>query len=132
MHIHHLGFFTPDLKTLTDFYTSKLGFTAGEAAVLPETLMKALFCVHDSCRMVKLSREGVMLEVFEPETKQVEEPPELHIGCNHWGLAVSHKEEFIRHLKEAGVPLIEYDKNGKTVCLIQDPDGNSIELYEVP
>ncbi|MBN1273814.1 MAG: VOC family protein [Candidatus Aminicenantes bacterium] len=130
MRIHHMGFFTPKLEVFVKFYTSKLEFSAGEVVSLPKKLMNELFGLRDSCRMVKLSREDIILEVFEPENTSVMVPSGLHTGCNHWGLAVPDKAEFIQGLKKEGIPIIEFNKNGKILCFVRDPDGNSIEISD--
>ena len=117
-------------QTMKDFYTSILGFTSGRESVLPAAIVDSIFGIAVDCRFIKLHKEGFILEIFEPISREFQRRSPDHVGMNHWGYCVADRNGLIEGLREKRIPLIEMQRNGRSTYFLVDPDGNRIELRE--
>jgi catechol 2,3-dioxygenase-like lactoylglutathione lyase family enzyme len=126
----HLGLISNNPEGLIRFYTEKLGFTEGESRALPSGLVETVFGLQVECRMTKLHRGEVTLEVFSPQDLQLRPLADRQAGYNHFGLWVEDKKSFCRRLADQGVEVIEAPYQDRFVYFVKDPDGNRIEIFD--
>ncbi len=131
-HTHgcHLGLFSSRVSLLSEFYIGKLGFTEGEMRTVPRDLMQDIFNIPVECRMIKLHRQNLVLEIFSPQGEELRPCKDGSMGFNHFGIWVQDKEAFCRELAEQDVPLIKVAYKDRFIYFVQDPDGNRIEIFE--
>jgi catechol 2,3-dioxygenase-like lactoylglutathione lyase family enzyme len=116
---------------LIRFYVDDLGFTEGESRLLSRDLMEAIFALPAECRMTKLHRENLTLEVFSPQGFETEAERFPHAsGFNHFALGTGDKQRFCRDLEAKGVPVITCAYKDRFVYFVVDPDGNRIEIFD--
>ena len=127
---HHVGIFTNNPSELIRFYTEKLGFKVEEEKAAPEELLRKIFGVSSPCTLTKLRFGQVILEILAPQNLELKKRPNDVTGYNHWSLGVQNKEAFTKELKEKGVLVLEFEKNGHFIYFVKDPEGNLIEIYE--
>ena len=128
----HIGFFTKDVETMTEFYTRVLGFEVGKESVLSRPLTQKIFGLDDECRFVKLHRNDFVIEMFEPLSARLHERMTSQVGMNHWGYCVVDRKTFVEELRRRGIDVIEIERNGHAVYFLIDPDGNRIEIRDHP
>ena len=126
----HLGLISDDPATLIRFYTEKLGFSEGEHRTIPRDLVQEIFGLPVECRMLKLHRGDITLEVFSSQDIKLTPRADTQIGYNHFGLWVEDKKQFCRQLADQGVEVIEAPYKDRFVFFVKDPDGNRIEIFE--
>lgn len=113
-----------------EFYTGPLGFQESGTKEVPQNIMETIFNVPFPCRLTKLRKGQVILEVFShPDFDFNKENPQSS-GYNHWALVVEDKMSFLQMAQRKGVELVRADQEKGEVWFIKDPDGNLIEIYE--
>jgi lactoylglutathione lyase len=77
--------------------------------------------------------KGQFVELFANGKNRVEQPPDP-IGYLHFCLLVDHLDAALEHLAAMNVrPQRRFiGRAGPRIAFISDPDGNSIELMEIP
>jgi len=131
----HLGFFTNDADRLVDFYRDAFGFAVEKEDILPSSVVRQIFGISASCRFIKLAAGGhflspVKLELFQPLARKLGRRRNGLVGCNHWGLRVGDRMEFVRAFRKQGISVIEARRGKHSVYFVRDPDGNRIELRD--
>ncbi len=127
----HLGIFTNNYKRLQDFYVKKLGFVYKSKNIIPKLIIKKIFGIDCDFHMIKLfSKNGLMIELFEPTKSRLQIIKHVTAGFNHFGYMVPNREKFCNSLKRKGVRIILVKKEGGLTYFIKDPDGNRIEIRE--
>ena len=77
---------------------------------------------------------GQFVELF-PNGKNPIEQPHDPIGYGHYCLTVANLDAALAHLKTLGVEPVSSPRTGRAgqrLVFIADPDGNRIELMEIP
>ncbi len=128
----HIGFFTGNAESMKEFYTRVLDFEVGTDSILSKAIVDRIFGLADECRFVKLTKDGFMVELFEPVSMQLRSRIEDRVGINHWGFCVEDRALYVEKLRADGLPVIEVDRNGRSVYFLLDPDGNRIEIRDCP
>jgi catechol 2,3-dioxygenase-like lactoylglutathione lyase family enzyme len=128
---HHIGLFAAQPDRLIDFYINKLGFILEAEKEVPQYLMRRVFDVNSSCRLIKLRRGDAVLEIFSCSHLNRKRLGDRNLGFNHWGLGVDDKEAFCLEVERKGVTLLKIDMNGRFIIFIKDPEGNLIELCQI-
>jgi catechol 2,3-dioxygenase-like lactoylglutathione lyase family enzyme len=126
----HLGLISNHPEDMIRFYSEKLGFIEGESRTIPRELVQSLFGIPVECRMTKLHRGEITLEVFSPPGLELVPCSDRQAGYNHFGLWVDDRRQFCRKLAERGVEVIEAPYKDRFVFFVKDPDGNRIEIFE--
>jgi catechol 2,3-dioxygenase-like lactoylglutathione lyase family enzyme len=108
-----------------------LGFEEGETRLLPADLVDQIFSIPSPCYLIKLSRGSLILEIFSLTGIDTQERKSATVGYNHWGMGVEDKLQFVKDLKQKGVPVMEIEHSGRMIYFVKDPEGNLIEIYEV-
>ena len=124
----HIGLFTMNAAKLKAFYEDVLGFQFQQESILPASTAETIFGIKCECRFIKLSKNGFVLEIFEPLSTRLHQRVADIVGINHWGYCVNDREAFIRELRQRNVHVIEIRRNDRSVYFITDPDENRIEI----
>jgi len=128
---HHFGILARNPNELKEFYIKCLGFEEGETRLLPADLVDQIFSIPSPCYLIKLSRGSLILEIFSLTGIDTQERKSATVGYNHWGMGVEDKLQFVKDLKQKGVPVMEIEHSGRMIYFVKDPEGNLIEIYEV-
>jgi len=126
----HLGLISNNPADLIRFYTEKLGFTEGESHTIPLELVRSIFGLPAECRMTKLHRGLITLEVFAPQGVELSPRTDDQAGYNHFGLWTEDKERFCAELAEQGVEVIKSPYQDRFVYFVKDPEGNRVDIFE--
>jgi catechol 2,3-dioxygenase-like lactoylglutathione lyase family enzyme len=135
----HVGLFSNDAARLARFYCGHLGFSIEKEDILPTSIMKPIFGLADSCRLVKLTAGGtgrrdssppLKIEIFQPLRTRLSRRRNGIVGFNHGSFSVGDRIKFVQGLRSGDVPIIEVRRNGHRVFFIRDPDGNRIEIRD--
>lgn len=127
----HIGLLSYRAEDLIRFYVDRLGFTEGASRSLSRDLMEAIFSIPGECRMTKLHRENLTLEVFSPLGFEPESEASAYVpGFNHFALSTGDKQRFCRDLEAQGIPVITCAYQDRFVYFVVDPDGNRIEIFD--
>jgi catechol 2,3-dioxygenase-like lactoylglutathione lyase family enzyme len=140
--INHVAISTPDIVRLSAFYKDLLGFEEVfqlNWEIGDKTLDSITGLKDSSARIVMLKCGNACVELFEYETPppQAGNPsrPVCDHGITHLCLQVTDIEAEYARLLEAGMHFhCPPQRVGGSVCATygRDPDGNVVELLEVP
>jgi len=139
--IHHLGIHTPDLDRLRSFYEKAFGFAVvGEEYNLkdypeagPVTGVK-----DPAARFVLMKAHNFYLELFQwsaPKGRPLQPLNPNDFGYTHFCVDVVDIEMEYQRLAELGMTFVHPSpvKSGQSKTVYgRDPDGNIIEIQEVP
>jgi len=139
--IHHAAISTPNLQRLVDFYTSLFGFEVVMNGGWPKGAdeMDDLVGLRGSSTDVAMIRLGnSMIELFqyaspEPAAGDPQRPVNDH-GITHICINVKDLASEYPRLKAAGMQFNSEPKSLESIHCVygRDPDGNVIELLEIP
>lgn len=140
--IHHAAISTPDLDRSLGFYRDLLGFeTVLEFEWDPgsEAATKVMAIGPSAGRVALLRSDSGLLELFEFAQPEARPRPEdwrvSDLGLTHLCLEVDDVESEYRRLRAAGVPFHCAPQPvgaGMRATYGRDPDGNVVEILEVP
>jgi catechol 2,3-dioxygenase-like lactoylglutathione lyase family enzyme len=131
MTIHHIGLWVRDLTRSGCFYNQILGFEKRYDYQTPAELMKTVFGRAVNCQVEVLQRDGIRLELFQPDVPVSTALPEpLPAAINHFGLKVDDKASFCRKAREKGADVIEVRRQDHSTFFLRDPDGLLIEIKD--
>lgn len=125
MRIHHIGLVCGSEEQAERFYHHLLGLERTRSYAVPAEVSRGLFGFDRTYRAYVYGKGGVTLEVFV-----VEGAPTIHPHLHHVGLEVEDLKGFLERCREMGVEVLEVAKEGKTVTMIRDFDGNLFEIKE--
>jgi catechol 2,3-dioxygenase-like lactoylglutathione lyase family enzyme len=126
MKIHHIAISVKNLENSVKFYTENFDFKFVEKFTKESWDGEA----------VVLQLDDIKLEIFS-FNNFIENKNELGnlktIGLNHFGIQVENLLEKHKEFKEKGVEINKPVKGTTCAwfCFLKDPDGISIELYEL-
>ena len=127
----HIGILTNDAQRLIRFYTDKLDFKKIKEDILDASTFGTLFGFRASSRFIRLSTDGLMLELFEPMEKKASPNTVSSTGLNHFGYCVKNRLNYVKRLRKKKVNIIEIERNAHKVYFVSDPDGNRIKDHLV-
>ena len=127
---HHIGIFVDDMERIIQFYCQHLGFRFEREFSCDEQMMKTLFRISTPSVVKYLRRGDFRLELFHFQNAKLIARKDTLRGYNHWTLLVENKEGFCQDLKKKGIKIIEAAKKDGHVYLIEDPEGNLVEIKE--
>ena len=121
-----LGIVTTDVEPMLKFYRDTLGLEPkGEMDMPNGGKMTRLKCGTTTIKLV--------VHAKEPKVKAAPGGIGGATGYRYWTITVANIEEAAAACKEAGynvvVPVVEF-KPGTFIAIIEDPDGNSVELLQ--
>ena len=122
-----LGIVTTDVEPMLKFYRDTLGFELEGELELPGGInMTRLICGTTIVKLV------VMAE--EPEARQAPGGLAGGTGYRYWTINCSNLEDIVEKCTQAGyknpVPPTEI-RPGVFIAMIEDPDGNWVELLQM-
>lgn len=139
--IHHIGIHTPDIDRLRSFYERAFGFTVvGKEQNLrdfPEA--GPITGVKDpAARFVLMKAQNCHIELFQwsaPAGRPLQPLNPNDCGYTHFAVEVVDIEAEYQRLSELGMEFVHPSpvKSGSSQAVYgRDPDGNIIEILEVP
>jgi catechol 2,3-dioxygenase-like lactoylglutathione lyase family enzyme len=136
---HHVAITVSDLGRSLKFYGSALGLTYYETTVVNENLVYRLFGlvgVKVLCAKLGAGRAGNLeLFHFDPGKEAADKYDFERVGYQHVAFEVRDIEEIGRRLQLSGVEVLCAPvtvNGGAKTAFIRDPDGNIVELIEIP
>ena len=122
---NHVAFRVRDFDASIEWYGKAFGATEAFRATKDD----------GSPQLVYLEfAQGQFIELF-PEGKNPIEQPKDPIGYGHYCVTVSDLDAALSHLKTLGIEPTMTPRVGRAnqkLTFIADPDGNRIELMEIP
>ncbi|MBD3647888.1 MAG: VOC family protein [Pseudomonadales bacterium] len=122
-----LGIVTKDVDAMLKFYRDTLGLAVeGEMPMPGGGKMTRLLCGTSTIKLVVNSKE--------PEAVAPPGGIQGATGYRYWTISIKNLEEATNECKEAGyrviVPPTEI-REGVSISMIEDPDGNWVELLQM-
>lgn len=120
-----IGIVTNDLAAATAFYRDLLGLEELGDQSMPGGLMRRLACGSSTIKLVLPKRPP----------SAVVPPGGIHnaTGYRYWTISVRNLEALVAECEAAGVKIaipITMTRPGVTIAIVEDPDGNWVELLE--
>jgi lactoylglutathione lyase len=141
--LNHIAVTVRDTQKSLDFYVGKLGLVQVEQHVLPKSSIDTVFGLSGasgtSTRLQVPGQPDILIDIMElaGATKGTSVQPLGSIGSTHMAFTVDNLDDVVAELKAKGVSFISepvtfhLTEGSVTVCFMQDPDGNHVELEEV-
>lgn len=139
--LHHVAIHTPDIDRLRSFYEQAFGFEAiGEEMDLAHFPEAALITGVEgaAARVVMMKAGNCHIELFQwssPEGRPLQPLNPNDFGYTHFCVDVTDIDAEYRHLSDLGMTFVHPApvRAGPYKSVYgRDPDGNVIELLEVP
>ena len=144
--LHHTGFNVSDMERSLEFYRDLLGLEVTNDLVVEGEIFEQLTAQKNPRAHIVFLGNGDsrhMLELIQwlsPVGEPTNLPATNGVGLSHLGLRVDNVDEFYNSLSARGVrfinpPAVREDAvypRPQKLCLMKDPDGNVIELIELP
>jgi len=133
----HVALATSDVERALAFYRDALGFrVVGRFAFAGAERARALGAAGDAFASALLERDGLRLELLQAAGAA---PTAAESGAgrlSHLALAVDDLASTLHSLRDRGVTVLAgthvEHAPGVASCLVLDPDGFRVELYQVP
>lgn len=136
---HHLGLTVSDLERSVSFYRDVIGMEETmRLETEPESFGELLGVESASAEIVFLEGGGMRLELEAHEEAQVSVPEKTtpnDVGVPHLCLAVDDIQAVYQEYQDKVdflSPPGTATESGATIVYLRDPDGNLIELIELP
>ncbi|MCP4482741.1 MAG: VOC family protein [bacterium] len=144
--LRHMAIVVDDIENIIDFYTKILGFKLRDRyKVESEDIRKGMGLPEAKAKGAHLiiPNSDVELELFEFGNNISKKPEEYlasHLGYRHMSILVENLKEIYDELQRKGVsfisaPVLVRDPacfKGFKFIYMKDPEGNIIELTELP
>ena len=122
---NHVAFRVRDFQASIDWYAKAFGASEAFRANKDDGTPQLVY--------LELAR-GQFIELF-PDGKNPIEQPKDPIGYGHFCMTVGDLDAAVKHLASLGVETTmapRVGRAGQKLTFIADPDGNRIELMEIP
>jgi catechol 2,3-dioxygenase-like lactoylglutathione lyase family enzyme len=137
--LHH-GIVVSDLEKLESFYTSVLDMERAWKTTLEAAEVKGVLGVDSGLNAAMLEGDDYQIEIMEFNSNSNEDTrPYISpskIGAAHFAIEVEDLDTIFSEIKEKteyiNKPMVVEGLGGPKVIYIRDPDGNLIELVEMP
>lgn len=94
-------------------------------------LVKKIFELNTECCFFRLENKKIKIEIFQPMRKPLKSV-KSKLGIHHFGFVVKNQKEFLKRLKKKGVSILIIKRNKHLIYFVIDPDGNKIEIRQLP
>ena len=127
VHLHHVALWVRDLERMREFYESVLGGSSGSLYENPRTGFRSYFISFG---------EGCQVELMSEEARGGDSASAANLGYAHVALSLGGPtavKEAVERLRSRGVRVIGEPRttgDGYYEAIIEDPEGNKIELVE--
>jgi catechol 2,3-dioxygenase-like lactoylglutathione lyase family enzyme len=130
---HHVGVTVSNLERAVAFYEDVFGLSVvARFSVSGRAFATAVGVPDATGRFVHLDADGIRLELveYDPDGEDAHTGSLNRPGATHLGLEVDDVDDFYRALSEdvTTVSAPQTTESGSTVCLVEDPEGNLIEV----
>ena len=122
-----IGLVTGNIEAMTEFYRDTLGLEIEAVLDMPGGMqMTRLICGSTIIKLVVL-----------PDTPAAQNPPggfSGGTGIRYFTISVDNLEEAVAACADAGCPIpvpIRESRPGVNIAMIEDPDGNWVELLQL-
>lgn len=125
LRIHHVALWVTNLEKMRDFYVTTLGGIGGALYENPRTGLRSYFVTFPDFRLELMWKPG---DRARPETEL--------LGYAHLALSTGSRaavDQCLEELRERGVRVVGEPRvtgDGYYEAIIEDPEGNRIELVE--
>lgn len=132
---HHVGITVSNLERAVEFYEDVFGLPViSRFSVSGDAFATAVDIPDATGRFAHLDAEGVRIELveYDPQGEDAHIDRLNRPGATHLGLKVDDVDDFYRALSE-GVTTVSAPRtteSGSTICFIEDPEGNLVEVLE--
>ena len=133
----HISLRVSDLERSCRFYGDALGCEIGPVRDF-EGPATAAPLLHEGARAraATVDRDGVAIELVELDAPRPDVAPDLGRSPVRLVFAVDDLASSLQSLRDRGVDVIEESRmcfaQGVASCLVRDPDGLLIQLYQEP
>ena len=132
---HHVGITVSDLDRAVDFYTDTFDLPViARFSVSGEAFATGVDVPNATGRFTHLDADGVRLELveYDPEGDDAHAERVNQPGAAHVGLEVDDVPAFYDGLAEDVTTLSppQTTESGTTICFVQDPEGNLVEVLD--
>ncbi len=127
VHLHHVALWVRDLERMREFYETALGGNSGSLYENPRTGFRSYFISFG---------EGCQVELMAEEAGGGDSASAGNLGYAHIALSLGSTtavKEAVERLRSHGVRVIGEPRttgDGYYEAIIEDPEGNKIELVE--
>ena len=137
----HIGICVSDLERSIRFYRDNLGFQLEHELTAEGELSDTLLRLRGvKLRAVYLTRDGTRIELLHYASPPAPPRPQRAMneyGLTHLSLRVDDLDGALAGLRAVGANILEdtiilYPKYHAACCFITDPDGQLIELVQMP
>ncbi len=130
----HIGIIVDDLKVVSAFYQSELGFKLIKDYEAPTEMMRDIFGVESEARIHYLELDHFGVELFKFKDAFLKNLNGQSLGYNHWTIFVEDKFIFCENLRKKDFVVIKIPKPHGFTFFIKDPENNLIEVksFEEP
>ncbi len=125
-HIGHVALVCSSEGKANRFYKDGLGLKELRSAVIPASLSKSLFGIHQEFKVIDFGDEQIKLEVFIGESAGGFPLRKIDHIC----LEVENREALLKKWKEMGFEILQVPKGESLVIFLKDGDGNLFEIKE--
>lgn len=131
--VNHVGLCVEDLDVATRFYTGVFGFVVRDELVVPDTFTADLLDVDKPVGLTAryLTLEGYVLELLHFD-REGNDPPRhrgfTEPGLTHLSFGVDDLDDVCERVTELGGQVPAGRRVGDLAVMVQDPDGQIIEL----
>ncbi len=120
-----IGIVTTDIEPMLKFYHDTLGLELEGELELPGLKMSRLICGTTVVKLVVNDRE--------PDSRPAPGGPRGATGYRYWTISCSNLAQMVEKCQQAGTripfPVTEI-RPGVSIAMVEDPDGNWIELLQ--
>ena len=126
-HLHHVALWVRDLERMREFYESVLGGSSGSLYENPRTGFRSYFISFG---------EGCQVELMFEDVGGGDSASATRLGYAHIALSLGSPgavKEAVERLRSRGVRVVGEPRttgDGYYEAIIEDPEGNNIELVE--
>lgn len=125
---HHVALSVTDLEQSIAWYKNIFDLDVLSRQTIP----------HNGWHLAFVGNSDFIIELLEipganplPEGRSHPDTDNVTLGCKHFCVAVDNNVEFIKRMKEIGVPVVFEPPGMPSYCgFINDPTGNVIEVFD--
>ncbi len=127
MKLHHTGLCNANIDQARLFYAQLLGLEEKYTFHLEPDLAKQIFGLEESFTVLVFGNQNLQLEIFVASNAALRQVSPV----NHLCLEVKDRHALLNKCQQAGIEIIQLERNGRPLIFIKDFFGNLFEIKEV-